>query len=63
MIKDKAQPKDPPLSGEWSPLIGEGESSLLIVFRCGTPLALLRVVTCSNASLAKVMTSQSMAHG
>ncbi|KAI5335349.1 hypothetical protein L3X38_025482 [Prunus dulcis] len=32
---------------------GEGESPSLVVFRCGTPLALLRVVTCGNASLDK----------
>ncbi|KAI5347436.1 hypothetical protein L3X38_015315 [Prunus dulcis] len=42
---------------------GEGESPSLVVFRCGTPLALLRVVTCGNASLDKVMTSQSMTRG
>ncbi|KAI5311164.1 hypothetical protein L3X38_045488 [Prunus dulcis] len=39
----------------------EGKSPSLVVFRCGTPLALLRVVICGDASLAKVMTSQSMA--
>ncbi|KAI5339271.1 hypothetical protein L3X38_018543 [Prunus dulcis] len=69
MIKDKAQPSDPEervqgprvqiqdrsLSGQWSSFIGEGESSLLRVFRCGTPLTLLRVVTYDNASLAKRM--------
>ena len=54
---------DPFLRGEWSPFIGEGEPSLLVIFRCGTPLVFLRVVTCDNASLAKVMTSQSMACG
>ncbi|KAI5353896.1 hypothetical protein L3X38_006790 [Prunus dulcis] len=32
----------------------EGESPSLVVFRCGTPLALLRVVICGDASLAKV---------
>ncbi|KAI5339268.1 hypothetical protein L3X38_018540 [Prunus dulcis] len=32
---------------------GEGESPSLVVFRCGTPLALLRVVICGDASLAK----------
>ncbi|KAI5353899.1 hypothetical protein L3X38_006793 [Prunus dulcis] len=31
----------------------EGESPSLVVFRCGTPLALLRVVICGDASLAK----------
>ncbi|CAL2256747.1 unnamed protein product [Prunus armeniaca] len=40
---------------------GEGESPSLVVFRCGTPVTLLRVVTCGSASLTKVMTSQSMA--
>ncbi|KAI5356227.1 hypothetical protein L3X38_009122 [Prunus dulcis] len=38
----------------------EGESPSLVVFRCGTPLALLRVVICGDASLAKVMSSQSL---
>ncbi|KAI5325448.1 hypothetical protein L3X38_034522 [Prunus dulcis] len=42
---------------------GDGKSSLLVVFQCETPLTLLRVVTCGNASLIKVMTSQSMASG
>ncbi|VVA26206.1 PREDICTED: PRUPE_2G166200, partial [Prunus dulcis] len=60
MIKDKAEPsdpeervqgprvqiQDPSLSGEWSSFIGEDESSLIVVFQCGTPIALLRVVTC-----------------
>ncbi|KAI5317473.1 hypothetical protein L3X38_037180 [Prunus dulcis] len=32
---------------------GEGEFPSLVVFRCGTLLALLRVVTYGNASLAK----------
>ncbi|KAI5344009.1 hypothetical protein L3X38_011886 [Prunus dulcis] len=67
MIKGKAQPRDPEervqgprvriqdpfLSEEWSSFIGEGESPSLVVFQCGTPLTLLRVMTCGNASLAK----------
>ncbi|CAL8989758.1 unnamed protein product [Prunus brigantina] len=53
----------PLLSEEWYSFIGEGESSLLVVFQCGTPLTLFRVVTCGNTSLAKVMTSQSMVRG
>ncbi|KAI5316288.1 hypothetical protein L3X38_045464 [Prunus dulcis] len=31
-----------------------GSLPSLVVFRCGTPLALLRVVTCGNASLDKI---------
>ncbi|KAI5343917.1 hypothetical protein L3X38_011793 [Prunus dulcis] len=53
----RASSKSPPIFKPRS----EGESPSLVVFRCGTPLALLRVVICGDASLAKVMTSQSMA--
>ncbi|CAL8161823.1 unnamed protein product [Prunus armeniaca] len=60
MRSPRVKIQDPLLSGEWSSFIGEEESSLLVVFQFGTPLALLKVMTCGNASLVKVMTSQSI---
>ncbi|ONI23039.1 hypothetical protein PRUPE_2G166200 [Prunus persica] len=51
---------DPLLRKEQSSFIGEGESPSLVVFRCGTPLALLRVVICGDASLAKLLFSDNL---